>query len=166
MNIRLEETADWTAVYTIYAAAFGQSAEADLVQRIHKDGDLILSLAAYDGSAGPVGHIVFSRLILNAAPGVKGAVLAPLAVVPSHQKHGIGSALVAEGLERLKQAGTDLVVVLGDPNFYGRFGFSPKLAKKLRTPYDGPYVQSLALSERGNEAHGPVSYARAFAELK
>ncbi|WP_052003412.1 hypothetical protein [Microvirga sp. BSC39] len=58
-----------------------------------------------------------------------------------------------------------MVVVLGEPHYYGRFGFDPKLAEKLKTPYDGPYLQALALSDHGEGAHGPVSYARAFAEL-
>jgi putative acetyltransferase len=59
----------------------------------------------------------------------------------------------------------DLVLVLGEPDYYGRFGFAPDLAKQLNTPYDGPYLQALALSEKGKAAHGPASYARAFAEL-
>ena len=57
-------------------------------------------------------------------------------------------------------------MVLGEPSFYGRFGFDPKLAERLKTPYDGPYLQALALSDTGKRAHGPVAYARAFAELK
>jgi putative acetyltransferase len=73
---------------------------------------------------------------------------------------------VQHSLERLTKAGCDLVVVLGEPHYYGRFGFDPKLARKLKTPYDGPYLQALALSDKGKEAHGSVSYARAFAELK
>jgi putative acetyltransferase len=164
MGIRLEEPADWAHVYPVYAAAFGQLAEADLVQRLHSDGDLILSLSAFDRD--PVGHIAFSKLGFGETPGVRGCALAPLAVVPDHQKKGIGSALVREGLHRMAQAGLDLVVVLGDPAFYGRFGFTSALAGNLKTPYDGPYIQALALSEKGAEARGSVSYARAFAELK
>lgn len=164
MRIRPEEPADWTELVALYTAAFGQSAEADLVQRLRTDNDLILSLTADAGK--PVGHIAFSHLALNESPDVRGSVLAPLAVAPSHQRQGVGSALIEDGLRRLTEAGLDLVVVLGDPKYYGRFGFTPKLAKKLKTPYDGPYVQALALSEKGKEAHGLVSYARAFAELK
>lgn len=164
MRIRLEEPADWTEMLSLYMAAFGQTAEANLVQRLRTDGDLILSLIAHDEK--PIGHIAFSRLTLNEVPSVKGCVLAPLAVSPACQRRGVGSALTREGLRLLAEAGLDLVVVLGDPNYYGRFGFTPKLAKRLKTPYDGPYVQALALSERGREPHGLVSYAQAFAELK
>jgi putative acetyltransferase len=69
-------------------------------------------------------------------------------------------------LMRLTETGHDLIVVLGEPHYYGRFGFTPRLAEKLKTPYDGPYLQALALSDKGKAAHGSVSYARAFAELK
>jgi putative acetyltransferase len=66
----------------------------------------------------------------------------------------------------MKAEGYDFVVVLGEPDYYGRFGFTAALARQLKTDYDGPYLQALALSEKGKEAHGSVSYARAFAELK
>ena len=164
MDIRVEETADWSAVYAIYEAAFQQVIEAELVHRMHDDGDLILSLMAY--ADGPAGHIAFSPLALHETPAVKGCALAPLAVAPEFQGQGIGSILVRHALERLRADRYDLVLVLGDPNFYGRFGFTPGLASRLETPYDGPYLQALALSEKGKEAHGLVSYARAFAELK
>jgi putative acetyltransferase len=163
MGIRVEEAADWAAIYAIYEAAFGQRAEAELVQQLHDDGDLILSLMAYDDR--PAGHIAFSPLALRDSSEVRCCALAPLAVTPPFQKQGIGSALVRRGLARLKDDGYDLVVVLGDPKYYARFGFTPQLARRLKTPYDGPYLQTLAFSERGKEAHGPASYVRAFAEL-
>jgi putative acetyltransferase len=160
MGIRLEECADWTALYAIYSAAFGQLAEADLVRDMH----LILSLIAYDGE--PAGHIAYSRLILHETPSMKAAVLAPLAVAPSFQRKGIGAALIQEGLTRLTDQSYDLVLVLGEPHYYGRFGFVPRLAERLKTPYDGPYLQALALSDKGKDAHGSVSYAQAFVELE
>jgi len=163
MTIRLKESADWQAIYAIYVAAFGQSAEADLVRNMQNDGDLILSLIAYNDQ--PAGHIAYSYLRLIEAPSMKACVLAPLAVAPVFQKQGIAAALVRHSLKHLTDNGYDLVVVLGEPHYYGRFGFDPKLAEKLKTPYDGPYLQALALSNHGKGAHGPVSYARAFAEL-
>jgi putative acetyltransferase len=163
MTIRLEESTDWQAIYAVYAAAFGQSAEADLVQNMQNDGDLLLSLIAYHDE--PAGHVAYSHLKLVEAPSIKACVLAPLAVVPSFRHQGIGAGLVRHSLEWLRRDGYDLVVVLGEPHYYGRFGFDPKLAEKLKTPYDGPYLQALALSDKGRGAHGSVSYARAFAEL-
>ncbi len=163
MRIRPEEPADGTAIRALLESAFGQKAEADLVERLRRDGEVVLALTAEDDP--PVGHIVFSRLTLPESPSVRACALAPLAVSPSHQRQGIGSALVREGLRRLAESGTDLVVVLGEPAYYGRFGFTPAMTDKLATPYDGPYLQALALSARGKDAHGPVLYARAFAEL-
>ncbi|WP_262028366.1 GNAT family N-acetyltransferase [Microvirga sp. Mcv34] len=164
MEVRLEETADWSILYAIYSASFGQLAEADLVRNMHRDGDLILSLVAHADE--PAGHVAYSRLILHESPSVKGAVLAPLAVAPAYQKRGIGAALVRDGLVRLADDGYDLVLVLGEPQYYGRFGFTPRLAEQVKTPYDGPYLQALALSDKGKAAHGSVTYAKAFAELE
>ncbi|MDF2970148.1 MAG: hypothetical protein K0R61_598 [Microvirga sp.] len=163
MSVRLEETTDWPALYAIYAAAFGQLAEADLVRRMQEDEDLILSVTAYGDE--PAGHIAYSRVSLHEARSIRACVLAPLAVSPAFQRQGVGTALVRHSLMRLTKDGYDLVVVLGEPDYYSRFGFDPKLAEKLETPYDGPYLQALALSDHGKGAHGPVSYARAFAEL-
>jgi putative acetyltransferase len=164
MGIRLEESADWSTLYAIYAAAFGQLAEADLVQHMYEDGDLILSLIAYADE--PAGHIAYSRLILHETPSIKAAVLAPLAVAPPFQKQGVGAALVQNGLKRLMDKNYDLVLVLGEPHYYSRFGFTPRLAERLKTPYDGPYLQAFALSDKGKGAHGSVSYAQAFVELE
>ncbi|HEU6441563.1 MAG TPA: N-acetyltransferase [Microvirga sp.] len=164
MDIRVEETADWSALYAVYEAAFRQSSEADLVHRLHDDGELTLSLTAYADK--PAGHVAFSQLTFHETPSLKGCALAPLAVAPAFQRKGVGSTLVRYGLGRLRDDGYSLVLVLGDPDYYARFGFTPALATRLKTPYDGPYLQALALSEKGKEAHGLVSYARAFAELK
>lgn len=162
-RIRPALPGDAPALHAIHASAFGQTAEADLVERLVTDGDLVLSLVACTDR--PVGHIAFSRLVITDMPAVSACALAPLAVDPARQRQGIGSALVEEGLRRLSEQGQDLVVVLGEPGYYGRFGFTAEAAKALRTPYDGPYLQALALSDNGQEAQGPVVYARAFAEL-
>lgn len=163
MSLLIRESTDWPAIEAIHEAAFGRSAEAELVRRLQGDGDLVLSLMADD--AGPAGHIAFSRLTLHDAAGLSGCALAPLAVAPGRQRQGVGTALVREGLRTLQADGHDLVLVLGEPGYYERFGFAPGLARRLKTPYDGPYLMALALSDKGHEAHGPVSYARAFAEL-
>ena len=164
VRIRPEEPHDWPEIRALIEAAFGQGAEAGLVQRLREDGDLVLSLAADDGNL--IGHIAFSRLALPEAPAVRACALAPLAVSPQRQGQGIGAALVREGLTRLSQDGMDLVLVLGEPDYYGGFGFATDLAKRLTTPYDGPSLQALALSGNGKAAHGPAAYARAFAELE
>jgi putative acetyltransferase len=160
--IRPETDGDRVAIHALHGDAFGGMAEATLVDALRQDGDLILSLVA--DAHRPVGHIAFSRLVLPEIR-LRASALAPLAIVKERQRQGIGAALVKEGLRRLAEAGEDFVLVLGDPAYYGRFGFSPDGASGLRTPYDGPYLQALALSDAGRQAHGPVHYARAFAEL-
>lgn len=164
LRIRTEEPADGPAIRAIHAAAFGGDAEADLVDRLRAGGDLTLSLVACADSE-PVGHIAFSPLALPDCPSVKACALAPVAVLPSFQNRGIGSALIEDALQRLADAGVDLIVVLGEPDYYGGFGFQAEIATSLKTPYDGPYLQALPLSENGSTPSGSVHYARAFAEL-
>jgi putative acetyltransferase len=162
MLIRAETPSDRSSLRGVHARAFGQAAEADLVDRLRRDGDLLLSLAAVEDRL--VGHVVLSRLRVE-QPGLRAAALAPLAVLPERQRQGIGSALVREALGRLAAAGEHLVIVLGDPAYYGRFGFAPEAVRALRTPYDGPALQGLALGPDGRGARGRVRYAPAFAEL-
>lgn len=163
VTIGPEAPSDWDGIRAVHIAAFGGTAEADLVGALRAQGDLLLSLVARTDDLA--GHIAFSPLAIPETPSVRACALAPLAVLPSHQGQGIGSALVEDGLQRLADEGMDLVLVLGDPEYYSGFGFSPEAAENLRTPYDGPHLQALALTERGAEARGPVAYARAFAEL-
>lgn len=163
VTIGLEVPSDRDAIRVIHAAAFGGNAEADLVDALRAEGDLLLSLVARTDELA--GHLAFSPLSLSETPSVKACALAPLAVLPDYQRQGIGSALVEDALQRLADEGVDLVVVLGDPDYYSGFGFSTEAAANLRTPYDGPHLQALALTEKGAEARGHVSYARAFAEL-
>lgn len=161
-SIRPEEPSDRDAIRAVLERAFGEAAEADLVDRLRSDGDLVLSLVAV--LQGVVGHVAFSRLELSDSR-VKAVALAPVAVLPAVQRSGIGTGLVREALHRLAASGEDLVLVLGDPAYYRRFGFSPEEARGLTTPYDGPYLQGLALSEAGRAATGRVRYGRAFADL-
>jgi putative acetyltransferase len=160
--IRPETPEDHAAIDAVHKGAFGGAAEADLVGSLRQNGDILLSLVADVGEV--VGHVAFSRLSLSKSP-ARASALAPLAVVKERHRRGIAASLVREGLSRLAETGEDLVLVLGDPAYYGRFGFTVENAAGLQTPYDGPYLQALALTDEGRRAHGPVRYARAFAEL-
>ncbi len=85
-----------------------------------------------------VGHILFSDLPIITGDGtVPALALAPMAVLPEFQRQGIGSTLVTRGLEACRQQGHQVVVVLGHSHFYPRFGFSPKLAANLESPFSG-----------------------------
>jgi putative acetyltransferase len=136
-EIRSERAADAEAVSTVNAAAFGRPDEARLVERLREHAQLYLGLVALaDGTV--VGHILFTPVTLHCyqAPSTVMA-LAPMAVLPAWQRRGIGSALVREGLEACRAAGQDVVVVVGHPAFYPRFGFVP--ARPLGLMSEPPY---------------------------
>ena len=160
--IRFETTSDRDVVRAVLASAFPSAAEADLVDALRAAGDLVLALVAEEEDV--VGFVAFSRLVPAQAE-LRAVALAPIGVVPAHQRTGIGSALVRDGLSRLAEAGEDLVLVLGETRFYERFGFTRDAAARLRTPYDGPHLLAKALTEQGAAARGRVRYAPAFAAL-
>jgi putative acetyltransferase len=161
-HIREEAPGDEPAVAALTAAAFGEAAhssgtEAAIVDRLRADGDLALSLVA-DDTGRMLGHAAFSPVrITSGASGWYG--LGPVSVLPDWQGQGIGSALIRSGLERLRATGARGCVVLGEPSYYGRFGFAhdPQLA------FPGPppeYFQRLVFA--GEPPAGTVRYAPAF----
>jgi len=97
---------------------------------------LISLLAIDDGK--PVGHILFTKVDIDGAPEITGSILAPLAIVPEAQSKGIGGLLIAKGLDMLKEAGTDIVFVLGHPTYYPRSGFHPVGSLGFEAPYPIP----------------------------
>lgn len=164
LTIRLEEKADIEAIRRVHEASFGSLLEAELVDNLQAEGDAVLSLVAvHEGEIA--GHVLFSRLAALESRGLRASALGPLAVVPAHRNSGIGAALVRDGLRRLIADGEDLVLVLGDAKFYGRFGFTAKAAEPFQTPYDGPDLQAIALSDAGHLAQGVLRYASAFSMM-
>lgn len=148
------------AIRAVLLAAFPTAVEADLVERLRRDGDLVTALAACDGDE-VVGYVALSRM---EAP-VRALGLAPVAVAPGRQRQGIGSGLVRHGLARAGAGGWEAVFVLGDPAYYRRFGFETEAAAGFASPYAGPcfMVQPLAGGLRTHT--GRVAYAPAFAGL-
>jgi putative acetyltransferase len=139
--VRRERDGDADAIHEVNVAAFGQPDEARIVDVIRGDGLSLLSLVAeHDGI---VGHILFTAVTIE-TPGAASpatgawAGLAPMAVAPHRQREGIGTALVAAGLEQCRALGIEAVVVLGHPEFYPRFGFRPASAFGLRCEFPVP----------------------------
>jgi putative acetyltransferase len=129
MIIRPEAPGDADAIHAVNVAAFGQDAEARIVDAVRRDGRVTCSLVA-DAPSGLVGHILFTPVALadheHDMPTDGGPVavgLAPMAVRPDRQREGIGSALVRAGLRACADRGVSAVVVLGHPEYYPRFGF-------------------------------------------
>lgn len=135
--IRLETPADLAAIGHVNRMAFGQDAEARLVDALRAGGHVCASLVA-EWHGQVVGHVLFSDLsIITEASTLPALALAPMAVLPDFQNRGIGSALVRGGLEYCRENGHRIVIVLGHPNYYPRFGFSALLAQSLSSPFGG-----------------------------
>jgi putative acetyltransferase len=123
--IRPETGQDHAAVAKVTAAAFGKQGEARMVDAIRRSDGFVpeLSLVA-ELEGAVVGHVMLSYVELG--EGSRGVLeLGPMSVAPEHQRNGIGSALVEEALRRADERGEPLVLVLGHPTYYPRFGFRP-----------------------------------------
>jgi len=135
--VRRETPEDRQAVWHVNRAAFETTDEANLVDALRDGGYVEVSLVAEVGGE-IVGHILFSRVTIVTTVGTVDALsLAPMAVLPEHQRQGIGSKLVESGLETCRQGGHRIVVVLGHPDFYPRFGFSAETARPIESPFEG-----------------------------
>jgi putative acetyltransferase len=161
--IREEIPDDYAAMRELNCTAFEGEAEGQLVDRLRSDGLVVVSLVAVEGG-DIVGHILFSDLVVEADQAILDAVsLAPMAVAPSFQRRGIGSALVRLGLAVCRERGKSVVVVLGHPEYFPRFGFSRELAKNLRGPYSGDAWMALELiPDALDGVQGTVRYPKAF----
>jgi putative acetyltransferase len=158
MILREETQEDTDAVRALVEAAFGQPLEAGLVGALRTSGEAVLSLVAEDGGR-ITGHILFSKL---QAP-ERCLALAPLSVAPERQGQGIGSALMRIGLARVRADGWRAVFLLGDPDYYRRFGFSVAAAEKFESDYPKPCFMALELAAGALDGAGrKVTFARAF----
>ena len=163
LNMRPETKSDSDAVFKVNQRAFPTSAEAELVDALRHGGFVRVSLAA-EINGQIVGHILFSDLPIVTSQGTVSALsLAPMAVVPEYQRQGIGSELVRKGLEACKEQGHRIVVVLGWPHFYPRFGFSAELARTLESSFSGDSFMAMELVPGSlNGIVGRVEYPPPF----
>jgi putative acetyltransferase len=145
LMVRAETPEDREPIHEVNREAFGREDEARLVDALRDGGYFRLSLVVEEGGR-LVGHILFSDLPIVTPDGILPALaLAPMAVLPDCQRRGIGSLLVREGLRACAEAGHRIVVVLGHPDFYPRFGFSAQQAERLASPFSGPVFMALEL---------------------
>jgi putative acetyltransferase len=160
IEVRVESPRDWNSVHHVVLTAFGRSAEAELAREHREAGDSVVSLVAEeDGEI--VGHVLLSRM---EAP-FPALALAPLSVIPTRQRSGIGSALVTGAIDRARREGWAAIFVLGDPTYYERFDFDRAAAEGFVSPYAGPHFMLLKLTPSLPATAGELRHAPAFATL-
>ncbi|GAB2739310.1 GNAT family N-acetyltransferase [Kitasatospora kifunensis] len=163
LRTRVEEPSDAPAVRRVHMAAFPGPEEADLVDALRRDPAWLpgLSVVAVDGNELVVAHALLTRLRIGKG---KGLALAPVAVAPEWQRRGVGELVVRAALEAAEQAGERLVVVIGAPAYYGRFGFIPAARHAVSGPYEVPeeVFQVLPLSAYDGNPRGRCDYPEPF----
>jgi putative acetyltransferase len=165
MVIRPESEADYAAVAEVTAGAFGSEDEVRLVEAIRACEDFVPELtlvAQEDGRI--VGHIMFSYSALEGSD-TRLLQLSPLSVAPDRQGTGIGSALTRESLRLADERGEPLVLVLGHPTYYPRFGFRPASTLGLVAPkpeWSGDAFMAVPLTAYDPALRGRVTFAPAF----
>ena len=162
-NIQIRDSVadDLAAIESIYPEAFPDEDLLPLVRDLLREPSFASSLVAIVDSQ-LVGHAVFTSCGVVGSS-CRAALLGPLAVAPAWQRRGIGSAIVRAGLLRLEDAGIAQVLVLGDPAYYGRFGFAPE--SRVAPPYplppewDGAW-QSMVLGSTATPCRGELELPR------
>lgn len=167
LEIREANSQDLPAILELNRRAFGSEAEASLILALEEDGHVRSSLLAIADSK-ILGNVLFSEIeIVTDERSLPALALAPVAVDPEHQGLGIGGALIRAGLEKCRQLGFSAVFVLGEPDFYRKFGFTAALAEKFHSPYSGPYFMALELFPGFlKDEKGRVIYSRPFLSLE
>ncbi len=168
--IRPETAADFGPVRKLNKKAFRGKNESKLVDALRESAGFIPALSLVAQKGGVVaGHILFSPVKIgdlnSPAPAL---ALAPMAVLPDYQNQGIGSALVKHGLEECRKAGHKIIVVVGHPEFYPRFGFVRAVEKGLKLPFEAPDEVFMALElvpDALSGVSGTVEYPQEFHEV-
>lgn len=138
VTIRPERSGDEAAIYAVNRSAFNRDDEPTLVDAIRASDGFIPALSLVAEQEGRItGHVLFSRAAIRTEDAeIPVLVLAPIAVLPEFQNRGIGSKLIDAGLERARELGEKIVVLIGHPWYYPRFGFKP--ARPLGIDYPIP----------------------------
>lgn len=170
LTVRPVGPEDEDAVRDLITAAFGQEAEARLVHTLRHCGALTLEEVAVSEDGRIVGHVAYSRVTpanVGRSQELSIACLSPVSVQPDLQRHGIGTVLITKTLEKLKALDEDLVLVLGPPAYFPRFGFDPELAKQVQGPYAGAAFMAMALTQAGrDDLPVEVAFATPFEEFE
>ena len=160
MIIRHEEPQDISAIRFVNERAFGGTAEANAIDLLRERGAVTLSLvAAIDEQV--VGHLFFSPVTIESPDrSWPGLGLAPLSVLPEHQRQGVGTALMNAGLEECRRLGHERVIVLGHPDYYPRFGFERASRYGVRFEFEAPDEACMILALQPGALDGVSGVAR------
>ncbi len=163
--IRPERAGDESAIRAVNLGAFDSPDEAALVDDLRQRSDPFISLVACNTDQ-VVGHISFSPVTIRDQGQTHSAIaLAPLAVLPAFQRQGIGGQLVRDGLDACRAAGYEIVIVLGHPNYYPRFGFERASLYDIRWEHEAPDEAFMVTALKPGALEGIkgiVSYHPAF----
>ena len=166
IEIREEQEGEYQEIRQVIVTAFGGDTEANLVELLRDRNKASVALVAVNDNK-IVGHIMFSPVTITLAPKMFRAVgLAPLSVLPTFQRQGIGSMLAHEGLKKCAVARFEMVVVLGSHHYYPRFGFSRASLYGLGNEYDADeHFMAMALKNGAlDKVSGTVRYSPEFKE--
>ena len=160
-TIRTETIEDISGIYAVVRAAFARPGEAELVGALRRANALVVSAVATVGSR-IVGHVAFSPVRID---DYSALALAPVAVEPEFQRQGIGAALIRWGLDECRRLGYGIVIVLGEPTYYGRFGFTSASQFGIDCPFPVPSEAFMVLelwSDAAAGRRGMVRYRPEF----
>lgn len=166
-SIRPAQEQDSDALTNLHRDAFDGAGEAALVAALHEHCATLVSLVA-ESDKQIIGHILFSPCHFLPEQDLAVWGLAPMAVARQHQKRGVGSKLVRDGLDACRSRGVAGVVVLGHPEYYPRFGFHAASQFGLRCNYEVPDEAFMALELRPQalaSVSGVVHYHPLFNDL-
>ena len=168
VTVRAETGEDLPAIGKVHDQAFGQKNEGLLVEKLRANPDFVpqLSLVAeLDGRV--LGHVLFFPVRIGGKE-CKALALAPVGVLPEFQKKGIGGGMIRQGLARARELGYRSVNVLGDNDYYPRFGFQPSTEWKVTSAFDcqPEHFMALELVSGGLEdVEGCVEYPEEFNDV-
>jgi putative acetyltransferase len=143
MNIRLTQETDLDSILKVIKTAFSDEENKvimNLAQELHQEttSSSIKSLVA-EVDNQVIGYVSYSPIFLRSDHSISGYILAPLAVSPKHQNQGVGSNLINAGIDMLTKDGAGVLLVYGDPAYYGRFGFNEEIGHSFLPPYTLQY---------------------------
>ena len=160
--VRETRESDFEEVFNLIHAAFGNRAESDLVKELISDGDVLINLL-FESLDTIIGNVIVSKITMEPDIGLFCGGLAPVSVMPEQQSLGVGSKLMTAAINESKKTGIDALFLVGDPNYYKKFGF---IVSTLKNDYSIEHFQELELTEDCLvDIKSKVIYANAFLNL-